>query len=615
MINKKLFFFSVFFILIISLGAVSASEDIMQDNNLDLNAIDQSPDDVNIDFNLQEGENQDTNPEDGGNTDNPDAPNIDPSDPSSGSDTGEGTDASNQKTFSDIQELIDNAEAGSTIKLNGTYIGDSKEIIINKNLTIKGVDGKATLNAQTLSRIFNITANGVVLENLNLINGKSDLGGAIYSEKKFTVKNCDFKNNKAKLGGAIYLYANQYKSYSSIIEKSYFKNNTARCGGAIYTGANLKVLNSEFTSNTANSGGAICCEDYDDMHFGDKVYINSCKFYKNRVVTATEDPNYRVVYPYGGALLIDFEKAYINNTVFKHNSAVSKGGAIALTRNLTLQNSQFTNNSAKSGAVIEVIPNIIDFEEYSFDGLIKITNCILGPNKAKNNLLINCDYQTHKLDISNLVMGKYKYTIKEYGKRNYFVVKLINKKTNKAVKGANIRLKLKYYPYNKGEKTIAITKKTNKNGRAVFEVISKIKRVDTSEVKFYFSFANSKKYPIMASGYPKETIPLTVKAPKVSAKYKQSKYFYANFKNKATGKILKNAKVKIRVYTGTKYKDYNLKTDKKGTVKINTKSLSKGTHNVVIYFKQVWAYDFVKGVATKVHYRYESAKKSSITIK
>jgi len=606
--NKKLFFFSIFFILIISLGAVSASEDIMQDNDFDLNAIEQNQNDGNIDLLYEEGDSQDdTNPKDDGDTNNPDDPNIQASEPANSS--------NGQQTFSDIQNLIDNAEAGSTIKLNGTYIGDSKEIIINKNLTIKGINGKATLNAKALSRIFNITANGVVLENLNLINGKSDLGGAIYSENKFTVKNCDFKNNKAKLGGAIYLYANQYKAYSAIIEKSYFKNNTARCGGAIYSGANLKVLNSEFTSNTANSGGAICCEDYDDMYHGDKLYINSCKFYKNRVVTATNDPNYHIVYPYGGALLIDFEKAYINNTVFKHNSAVTKGGAIALTRNLTMQKSQFTNNSAKSGAVIEVIPNIIDFEEYSFKGLIKLTDCIIGSNKAKNNLLINCDYITPKLDISNLVMGKYKYTIKEYGKRNYFVVKLINKKTNKAVKGANIRLKLKYYPYNKGEKTLAITKKTNKNGKAVFEVISQIKRGDNSEVKFYFSFANSKKYPIMISGYPEETIPLTVKAPKVSTKYKKSKYFYANFKNKATGKVLKNKKVKIRVYTGTKYKDYNLKTNKKGTVKINTKSLSKGTHKVVIYFKQVWAYDTVKGVVEKVHYRYESAKKSSITIK
>ena len=603
--NKKLFFFSIFFIIIISLGAVSASEDIMQDNDFDLNAIDQNQEDVNIDLNLEEGDTQDdTNPEDDVNTNNPDDPNIQASEPANSS--------NDQQTFSDIQNLIDNAEAGSTIKLSGTYIGDSKEIIINKNITIKGINGKATLNAKALSRIFNITANGVVLENLNLINGKSDLGGAIYSKNKFTVKNCDFKNNKAKLGGAIYLYANQYKAYSAIIEKSYFKNNTARCGGAIYSGANLKVLNSEFTSNTANSGGAICCEDYDDMPHGDKLYINSCKFYKNRVVTATQD---HIVYPYGGALLIDFEKAYINNTVFKHNSAVTKGGAIALTRNLTMQKSQFTNNSAKSGAVIEVIPNIIDFEEYSFKGYIKLTNCIIGSNKAKNNLLINCDYMTPKLDISNLVMGKYKYTIKEYGKRNYFVVKLINKKTNKAVKGANIRLKIKYYPYNKGEKTLAITKKTNKNGKAVFEVISQIKRGDNSEVKFYFSFANSKKYPIMISGYPEETIPLTVKAPKVSAKYKKSKYFYANFKNKATGKVLKYKKVKIRVYTGTKYKDYNLKTNKKGTVNINTKTLSKGTHKVVIYFKQVWAYDTVKGVVEKVHYRYESAKKSSITIK
>ena len=125
--NKKLFLFSIFFILMISLGAVSASEDIMQDNDFDLNAIEQNQDDGNIDLLYEEGDTQDdTNPEGDGDTNNPDDPNIQPSEPANSS--------NDQQTFSDIQNLIDNAEAGSTIKLNGTYIGDSKEIIINKSI-------------------------------------------------------------------------------------------------------------------------------------------------------------------------------------------------------------------------------------------------------------------------------------------------------------------------------------------------------------------------------------------------------------------------------------------------------------------------------------------------
>ncbi len=84
--NKKLFFFSIFFILMISLGAVSASEDIMQDNDFNLNAIEQNQDDGNIDLLYEEGDTQDdTNPEDDGDTNNPDDPNIQASEPANSS--------------------------------------------------------------------------------------------------------------------------------------------------------------------------------------------------------------------------------------------------------------------------------------------------------------------------------------------------------------------------------------------------------------------------------------------------------------------------------------------------------------------------------------------------
>lgn len=73
-----------------------------------------------------------------------------------------------------------------------------------------------------------------------------------------------------------------------------------------------------------------------------------------------------------------------------------------------------------------------------------------------------------------------------------------------------------------------------------------------------------------------------VKAPKVTNKYKKSRYFTVTIKNKEIKKMLSNVKVKIKVFTGKKFKTYTVKTNKKGIATINTKNLKIGTHKVVI---------------------------------
>ncbi|MEE0939840.1 hypothetical protein, partial [Methanobrevibacter sp.] len=73
-----------------------------------------------------------------------------------------------------------------------------------------------------------------------------------------------------------------------------------------------------------------------------------------------------------------------------------------------------------------------------------------------------------------------------------------------------------------------------------------------------------------------------VKAPQVTNKFKKSKYFKVTIKNKETKRMLSNVKVKIKVFTGKKFKTYTVKTNKKGIAKINTKNLKTGKHKVVI---------------------------------
>ena len=69
---------------------------------------------------------------------------------------------------------------------------------------------------------------------------------------------------------------------------------------------------------------------------------------------------------------------------------------------------------------------------------------------------------------------------------------------------------------------------------------------------------------------------LTAKAPKVTNKFKKSKYFQVTVKNG------KKIKIKVKVYTGKKAKTYTLKTNSKGIAKLNTKTLKIGKHKVVI---------------------------------
>ena len=91
----------------------------------------------------------------------------------------------------------------------------------------------------------------------------------------------------------------------------------------------------------------------------------------------------------------------------------------------------------------------------------------------------------------------------------------------------------------------------------------------------------------------------TVKAPGVTAKYKQNKYFKVTVKN-YKGNPIKKLNLKLKVYTNHKYKYYKIKTNSKGIALFNTKKLKVGNHVVYIY---------------NADKKYDITKKSKIVIK
>ena len=72
-----------------------------------------------------------------------------------------------------------------------------------------------------------------------------------------------------------------------------------------------------------------------------------------------------------------------------------------------------------------------------------------------------------------------------------------------------------------------------------------------------------------------------VSAPKVTAKKGESKAFKITIKNKANNKAVKNVKISVKVGSKT----YTLKTKSNGVASLNTKSLSVGTHKIIIKSK------------------------------
>ena len=66
-----------------------------------------------------------------------------------------------------------------------------------------------------------------------------------------------------------------------------------------------------------------------------------------------------------------------------------------------------------------------------------------------------------------------------------------------------------------------------------------------------------------------------------SLKVKKGKYFKVKVTSTKSKKVLSGIKVKVKVYTGKKYKTYTIKTNKKGIASLKI-SQKVGKHKVVL---------------------------------
>ena len=111
-------------------------------------------------------------------------------------------------TYSTIASALLASKSGDTIMLANDATFNENTLTISHSLTFNviGLTHNPTINAQGKGPIF-IIENGanLILNNINLENGKSAYGGAInIKDGTLTVNNCAFNFNTATYGGAIY---------------------------------------------------------------------------------------------------------------------------------------------------------------------------------------------------------------------------------------------------------------------------------------------------------------------------------------------------------------------------------------------------------------------------
>ena len=224
-------------------------------------------------------------------------------DVSGASDTNEVLTDGDSYNFTYLQEKIN---AGGVIQLDKDVVkleGES-EITIAHNGYVILFGNNHKIDAKNTGRIFNISAESLLtLNNVILVNGNADNGGAIYNEGDLMIaQSVSFINNTAnQYGGAVYSTGS---TLSVSGEGIYFKNNKAIDGGAIYN---------NYTEHEFHVTGSVS-------------FVNN---------TAEE---------YGGAIFTN-TKVNVARFIFENNTAAVSGGAIYSKAPITVSASQFKSNT------------------------------------------------------------------------------------------------------------------------------------------------------------------------------------------------------------------------------------------------------------------------------
>ena len=332
----------------------------------------------------------------------------------------------NSGVFSNIRDAVDDAGVGGTVILNGTYINSRNSLIrIDKNdLTIIGTNN-CTLDAESFSRIFEVTGNNVIIKNITFTNGRvvGVNGGAIYwTGSNGRVGNCTFTGNTADYGGAIY-----WAGGNSTVSKCNFTGNTATYdGGAIcWSRGNGTVTLCNFTNNNIVNYGSI--------YLNNNTYNNSTIINYNSILSPIS-----IIIP--------------NQTIFDQSQRIYAyilADNIPIINYLNIENNVMFNITRNSEQITLSSPNRADYIDGIYSYILDNPN--LSPGTYQIGVAFNNPTLIHQY-LPDITVKDGTYTIKELLPWNVSYNKTIIYGQTQTIKiNNNNNIKAKLYINNKYE--------------------------------------------------------------------------------------------------------------------------------------------------------------------
>jgi len=462
---------------------------------------------------------------------------------------------------------------------------------------------------------------GEILDSTFRNNVASDKGATVILDASLSalVKNCVFENNYGATGGAIRVkvFEDQYRSNVVISDCNFTKNTASIEGGALYSKYGLtEVFNCRFIDNHAiEKGGAIFSKE-------GSVKVSGSYFENNSA-------------EYGGALFIRSDNSVVNTSKFFENSASKKGGAVySIIQTIDSVDCEYVSNSAPEAPDVYGAYMVNVDHEITYFDQVKMVLKLFSPwgmplsQDVRVRLEGDKSYKSkiYKTDSNGVLtltlpfsvdVGQYKVSVSMYNGVAYtnpetiniiqspskiaispltttyaserllkFYVK--NSKTNNPVSDA----KVKVYVYT-GKSYVTYTGVSNEKGLVTIDVskngVGKHKvvvKAGNNNIKL----SKTKSWVKINKASAKVVAPKKVKRPsKLSV----------TVKNKASGNVIKKTNFNLRIYTGSYFKSYVVKTNSKGIFKISTKKLSKGTHKMQIILNNA-NYDINKKFSVKI---------------
>ncbi len=543
-----------------------------------------------------------------------------------------------------IEGIVDKTVLDANKKPGIIDIHNSNAII--KNIKFINSKGLGAVNIQSSNVTFvncifedNVAgAGGAIRSNggqTNIINctfknnsvdiNRLGLGGAIaiisdensLANEQTNICNSTFLNNSAYDGAAIYIGGMSHKTLKRSflsIDNTQFKDNFNLYGERYYiagadisiklTDFDLTVLNSDFTHTPDNfidpfvEAFIICA---DNSYFENSSFSNSVLWFDNGVANFSNcNMDYCVSYSnYLYALNYDdyyytHPEEYIFNLTFVLNNSNFNQSSLSLNM-ANINNSSFIKSTLDNSANIFIFKSnftdsnilgtdgITNIEYCNFNGKENLIDCedskliIIKSNfydkiaiNAPNNKFTNC---TGLNNIVSPINVKVISPNLVYNSGTTYKMRLIN--SNFGNPFSNFTFKVVVYNSN-GKKLKTYNLKTGSDGVVSVKGLTKL-----AAGNYYFQFVSTNEFlDEWEKNFAVKKVKTTVKAPKITAVHKKSKYFKITVKSNK--KAIKKVKIKVKVFTGKKYKIYKIKTNKKGVAKLNTKKLSKGKHKVVI---------------------------------